>query len=186
MTLAPLILVVGPSGVGKDSLLEQARHRLSASGRFHFARRVITRPQDAGGEDHEAVGGDQFSRMEQAGAFLLSWHAHGLAYGILKSDGDRRQTGTAVIANVSREVVDEARRTLAPVGVIAVTAQIETLARRLAERGREDGSDIGLRLARAAAPLPHGDDVVVVANDGDLNEGGKRFLAALRQLYPVP
>lgn len=186
MTTAPLILVVGPSGVGKDSLIEQARNRLADSERFHFARRVITRPQDAGGEDHEYVSRDQFTRMERAGAFLLSWHAHGLAYGILKSDDERRRDGTAVIANVSREVVDVARRTLAPVGVISVTAQIETLARRLAERGREDSGDIGLRLARAAAPLPHGDDVVVVANDGDLNEGGKRFLAALRQLYPVP
>ncbi len=82
MSLAPLILVVGPSGAGKDALIDGARQRLTATGAFYLTRRVVTRPLSAGGEDHESVTAERFREMQAAGAFLLSWNAHGLAYGI--------------------------------------------------------------------------------------------------------
>lgn len=181
--LAPLILVVGPSGAGKDSLMDGACARLAAQGRFHFARRVVTRPADAGAEDHDSVTPGQFARMDAAGAFLLSWAAHGLGYGVLRSVDDQRHNGVAVVANVSRQVVDHARCRHAPVGVVVVTAPPAILAQRLASRGREDAEDIRHRLERAATPLPEGEDVVVVANDTNLSVGIDRFVAALCRLH---
>ncbi|MEA2777827.1 MAG: thymidine phosphorylase, partial [Acetobacteraceae bacterium] len=73
-----LILVVGPSGAGKDTVLALARAALLADPRFRFVRRVITRPADAGGEDHEAVSDFEFGQR----SFALRWQAHGLHYGI--------------------------------------------------------------------------------------------------------
>ena len=75
---AMLVLVVGPSGAGKDTLLEAARQALADDPRFRFVRRVITRPADAGGEAHEAVTAEEFAARE----FALQWQAHGLSYGI--------------------------------------------------------------------------------------------------------
>ena len=73
-----LVLVVGPSGAGKDSLLNAARAAFADDPRIHFVRRVITRPADPGGEDHEPVNEAGFA----ARSFALSWSAHGLSDGI--------------------------------------------------------------------------------------------------------
>src|SRR5258708_1339198 len=126
-----LVLVVGPSGAGKDTLLEAARRALADDPRFRFVRRVITRPADAGGEAHEAVTEEEFARR----AFALQWQAHGLHYGI---PAETIVGGpVVVVANVSRTVVADAARRF-PTRVIEVTAPVEVLAARLAARAREN------------------------------------------------
>ncbi len=174
-----LILVVGPSGAGKDSLMEGARARLTD---IHFARRVVTRPSVAGAEIHDTLDLDAFEGQEAAGRFMLSWRAHGLAYGVPASLDRLRAEGTAVVVNVSRAVVDDARSRLAPVGIVVVTAPVAVLAARLAARGREREEDIRQRLERAIAGMPAGDDVRTVVNDGELEAGIAAFVAALRDL----
>lgn len=168
-----LVLVVGPSGAGKDTLLDAARAALADDPRFHFVRRVITRPAEAGGEAHEAVTEAEFARRR----FALAWTAHGLRYGIPIAIETDLTAGRAVIANVSRAVIAEAARRF-PVRVIEVTAPPQVLAARLAARGRETAADIAARLARSVA-VPDGVDVETVLNDADLGTGIARFVAAL-------
>lgn len=182
MRAAPLILVVGPSGAGKDSLMEGARRRLAGDPRFHFGRRVVTRPALVGAEDHDTLSLERFEQQEAAGGFLLSWRAHGLAYGVPVAVDGLRRRGAAVVVNVSRAVVDEARARLQPVSVVVVTAPPRVLAARLAARGREPAADIHQRLERAAASMPTGGDVRVVLNDASLEAGTDAFLAALGDL----
>jgi ribose 1,5-bisphosphokinase len=170
-----LVLVVGPSGAGKDTLLEAARRALAADPRFRFVRRVITRPADAGGEAHEAVTPEEFSARK----FALQWQAHGLSYGVPAAVIDDVARGLVVVANASRTVVAEAARRF-PTRVIEVTAPSDMLATRLAARAREAAADVTARLSRAVA-LP--DDVVVetVMNNDTLEAGVARFLAALNR-----
>jgi phosphonate metabolism protein PhnN/1,5-bisphosphokinase (PRPP-forming) len=165
-----LVLVVGPSGAGKDSLLNAARAALRDDPRIAFARRVITRPEDPDGEDHDPVTETEFA----ARAFALSWSAHGLSYGIASVDH-----APVVVANVSRGVIAEAAARW-PVRVIEVTAPPEVLAARLAARGRENAADVARRLRRTAA-IPEGVAVETVWNDATLAEGVDRFLAALHR-----
>jgi ribose 1,5-bisphosphokinase len=168
-----LILVVGPSGAGKDTMLSLARAALTGDARFRFVRRVITRPADAGGEDHEAVPESDFSKR----SFALRWQAHGLHYGIPLDIVDDLTRGIVVVANVSRGVIAEAGERF-PVRVIEVTAPPEVLAQRLAARGRETVTDVAQRLARDA-PIPAQVVVDTVVNDRTPAEAADRFIAAL-------
>jgi ribose 1,5-bisphosphokinase PhnN len=65
------------------------------------------------------------------------------------------------------------------VTVLSVIAAPETLARRLASRGREGGAELAARLAREAAPLPQGLNVARIANDGTIGEAVAQALVAL-------
>jgi phosphonate metabolism protein PhnN/1,5-bisphosphokinase (PRPP-forming) len=179
--LAPLVLVVGPSGAGKDSLIDGARRALADDPAIHFARRVITRSA-ANGEDHDVLDETAFATAERNGAFLLTWRAHGLCYGIPAAAQNHRSDGVTVVANASRAIVDDARRRLAPVHVIAVTAPAEMLAERLYRRGRESGAEWAERLATVSIALPDGPDVTRILNDRSLAEGQALFIAALRRI----
>ncbi len=177
-----LVLVVGPSGAGKDTLIDGARDRLGACGRFRFPSRVITRLAEAGGEDHEAVTPETFEAMAAAGEFCLTWRAHDLSYAIPAKICAPLAAGQHVIANVSRSVIDAARKRFDPLAVILVTASRETLAHRLALRGRETPEDIAERLARRSDTPMTGPDIHVVENEGDIGAGVEAFLAVLHGL----
>jgi phosphonate metabolism protein PhnN/1,5-bisphosphokinase (PRPP-forming) len=170
-----LVLVVGPSGAGKDTLLDAARAALTDDPRFRFVRRVITRPTEAGGEAHEAVTDAEFTTR----AFALAWQAHGLRYGISDDIAIDLAQGRVVVANVSRGVIVQAAGRF-PVRVIEITAPPEVLAARLATRGRENAADVAARLARTV-PLPDDVPTETVLNDATVEAGTARFLAALNR-----
>jgi phosphonate metabolism protein PhnN/1,5-bisphosphokinase (PRPP-forming) len=176
-----LVLVVGPSGAGKDSLLQYARSALADDERFVFVRRTVTRASDPGTEIVETVSERDFAAREIAGAFWLSWHAHGLAYGLPHAIvAPALSAGRCVVANTSRGVIERASERHQTV-VVLVTASAETLARRLAARGREAASEIAARLMRANQFLATDADHVVT-NDGSLTEAGGAFCAVLRAI----
>jgi ribose 1,5-bisphosphokinase len=173
-----LLLVVGPSGAGKDTLIEAARRELAGDARVRFVRRDITR-REAVGEDHNAVDAETFAGRCDSGAYALHWRAHGLGYGIAADIAADLQAGRVVVASVSRSVVEQAARQF-PVRVLEITAPPELLAQRLAARGREAAADIATRMARNIA-LPGSIDVVTIVNDGTPEQGAARVLAELRR-----
>jgi len=177
-----LIVVVGPSGAGKDTLIEGARNALSGDPRFVFPRRVITRAAEAGGEEHEAASPSQFAAAEASGAFALAWDAHGLRYGIPGSIDAELARGRHVVVNVSRSIVAEARKRYRPLAIVEVTAPVEVLAERLAARGRESAADIAGRLARSGAVAVSGPDVRRIETTGTIDESLRRFLAVLAEI----
>ncbi|MEM6670320.1 MAG: phosphonate metabolism protein/1,5-bisphosphokinase (PRPP-forming) PhnN [Pseudomonadota bacterium] len=171
-----LFLVVGPSGAGKDTLIDAAR---LARPDLHYPRRVITRPALSGGEAHTEVSAEAFDVMEAENAFALSWRAHGLAYGVPIDIDEALVAGRDVVANVSRSVIERARTRFAPVRVLVITAAAPVLAARLAARGRENEQQIADRLTRSTYQAPQGEDVVWIDNGGDLDTGVAAFLGAL-------
>jgi ribose 1,5-bisphosphokinase len=168
--------VVGPSGAGKDTLIGAAR---AARPLLHVVRRVITRPEEAGGEPFEGVTPEAFAARAAAGCFCLTWEAHGLSYGIPASALDAISQGRDVVFNGSRAMLAEAWEVFPNLTVILVTAPVQVLAARLAARGRETAPEIAARLARARYEVPPGIPVKVVENGGRLDDAVVAFLAAL-------
>lgn len=176
-----LILVVGPSGSGKDTLIAGASAALAGDARFVFARRVITRPAAAGGEDHEPISEQEFVSREHRAGFLITWRAHGLAYGLPSSLANDLADGRNVIAGVSRTVLVELLRRYPGARIVEITAPPATIATRLAARGREDAAGVAERLARHAPSAPAGADVVTIVNDAAPEAGVAKFVTALQR-----
>lgn len=193
---ARFIAVVGPSGAGKDTLLDAARSYFGEDGPIRFIRRVITRPAeavgkaageawgDAGGksvgEDHEPCSVEDFHRRVADGAFAMHWGAHGLFYGIPADIDATLAQGRSVLANLSRTALPAFRERYADRRIIMVSASPDVLARRLAARGRESEAEIRERLARTVAQQPASPDMVTVMNDGAREDAIAAFLAILK------
>lgn len=173
-----LVLVVGPSGAGKDTLINAARSELADNPRFVFPRRVVTREAVAALEDHDTVTPAEFALQAANGAYALSWEAHGLRYGLPASIVDDIAAGRVVVMNASRAMVAAAKAKFPGTIAVLVEATPAVRASRLAGRGRESASEIEARLAREVnASLP---DAVRIDNSADVAGGVARFLAALR------
>lgn len=173
-----VIAVVGPSGVGKDSLMAGLLRLHPA---LSILRRAITRPPDPGGEDHEPVSIETFLALDRSGAFALSWRAHALHYGIPVAALSPTGTGRDVLVNLSRSVLGTAARRFPRFEVLHLRAEPRVLAARLHRRGREEPASIAARLARDTRPLPEGLRIHEIDNGGALTDAVE---AASRALYP--
>lgn len=182
MKSGTLILVVGPSGAGKDTLIEAARTHFDGHPNMVFCRRHITRDA-AIGEQHVPLTEAEFQRMARANLFFLAWRAHGLSYGLgaeIKSFLEQRRI---VIANVSRAVIGEARLKWPRTRVIHVTASPEVIVQRLFARGRESAGEIEKRVNRAAEfPLPYVDWMKEIDNSCELADAVQHFTTLLIQM----
>ncbi len=177
-----LIPIVGPSGVGKDTLIEKARRAFGDRHDIMFVRRTITRPADAGGEDHEAVDQATFQRRLADGAFAVHWRAHGLSYGIPNSVRYHVEAGGLAVVNGSRHAMPAIARAFPALHVVEITADPAILARRLAVRGRETAEMIAARLRRPRAGAPGLPLPTEIDNSGSPEEAAARLVALIGKL----
>lgn len=171
-----LILVVGPSGAGKDTLLALAKAACAEECNIVFPRRVVTR-EASSSEDNEQISPEAFREGLARGDFAIHWEAHGHCYALPHSVQDDIRAGRTVVVNVSRMVVDALRRAYADVVVVSVTAPPQVLAERLAMRARGSDGRIEKRLHRAV------DDAVpdiTILNVGRAEDHARRLLRVIR------
>lgn len=192
MSSSGVIYMVGPSGAGKDSLLNGLRQhvqRCLPPPALHFAQRTITRGHDKSNEDHEAVDVDEFARLQAAGVFALHWQAHGLCYGLRRTQ--IVQDAGWVIVNGSRDYAAQARALLPGLVVLHVSAPEAALRARLGARQRETPAQVQARIARgqtASVALATGD--ISLVNDGVLEHAALQLCKLLQartglQLLPA-
>lgn len=169
-----LVLVVGPSGAGKDTLIGIARELIGTDDRVRFPRRIVTRESSAA-EIHDTMTAEEFDTAARDGAFAFWWPAHGLKYALSAKIDDDLRRGVTVVVNVSRAVVAKLRQAYA-CKVVLVDAPRDVRAQRLAARGRRADGDQAARLDRAGeAFVPD----LVIMNVGDPGEGGRVLADAI-------
>ncbi|WP_306117294.1 MULTISPECIES: phosphonate metabolism protein/1,5-bisphosphokinase (PRPP-forming) PhnN [unclassified Roseitalea] len=177
-----LVAVVGASGVGKDAVIGVARQRLGERHDIMFVRRTISRPADAGGEDHRPVSEAEFGALERAGAFCASWRAHGLGYGLPRAALDHVEAGGIAVANGSRRALPAIRSRFVTVRVVEITAAPEVIADRLAARGRETADQIAARLARRVEAHLAVPGLIAIDNSGPLERAGEALAKLIAEL----
>lgn len=170
-----LVLVVGPSGAGKDTLLGRAKAACADDRSMVFPRRVITR-QASSSEDNEEVSAGTFEAALARDEYAIHWEAHGHRYALSRAIDDEIRAGHMVVANVSRTVIAAVRHAYADIMVISITAPPNVLAERLAMRSRGSDGKIEHRLSRTvdeAAP-----DVTIV-NTGSVDFHARQLVRAI-------
>lgn len=178
-----LVYVVGPSGAGKDSLLTWLRARWPSSVPVHWVQRTITRPSNAGGEDHEAVAEADFETMVQDQIFALHWDANGLRYGIRASQLATLRQGHWVMLNGSRAHLHRAAQQYPGLTVLHITADPQVLRQRLLGRGRETAEALEVRLSRVVdLTWPAGCRLIEIHNNESLEQAGQALLMALQDM----
>ena len=181
MSTGCFVAIVGPSGVGKDTLINHARAALAGDGQFVFVRRLVTRASNAF-EDHDTIDAPRFDAGHASGAFALSWRAHGLGYALPIETIAAIDKGSIAISNLSRGALQAARDRFPRSVIVSVTAPPEILAARLAKRGRESPDSVARRLAREAACMDGFEPDLVIQNDRPIAETGGVLVDFLRGL----
>lgn len=173
-----LVLVVGPSGAGKDTLIAGARAACRDDGTVVFPLRVVTRPASPF-EDNDFLSQSAFEQAAAKGAFAFWWSAHGHDYGIPLAIDFDIEMGRTVVCNVSRTVVDAVRRRYAHVVTVLVTAPKDVLASRLAARDRASDGRIAERLDRGGVSDGTCRPDVIINNVDEPERGVRKLLDAV-------
>lgn len=160
-----LILIVGASGVGKDTLLKELKKYLSAN----FIKRYITRQPDIN-ESNYYVSKEAFKVLENSAYFISSWSAHNNFYGISKNS---IKEGLNIIS-VSRAVIKNFEDIFEEVYTINITLNKKILKQRLLNRKRESLNEIENRLNRDYKII-NAKNLIEFENNKEVNESTKEL-----------
>ena len=174
-----LIVVLGPSGSGKDTVIDYARTALGERAEVMFVRRVVTRDAAAAAEDHDTLTEAEFAAQERAGAFAFTWNAHGLSYGWPRALDAHLQAGGVAIANGSRATLKRLEQKYRGLLPVALSVRADILAGRIAARGRESAAEITARLERGERFTVDAPGVVTIDNNGRPEAAGRAFLVCV-------
>lgn len=167
-----IVLIVGASGVGKDTLLRNIKDKVKAN----FLKRYITREPD-NNESNYYIDEDAFLALKEKNYFISSWKAHGNHYGIAK---EHIKEGLSIIS-ISRGAVEDFEKVFDEVITINITLPKELMIRRLHDRGRESIDEILKRVERASKEV-EATNLIEFDNSDTLENSSKKFIQLIKDI----
>lgn len=169
-----IVLIVGPSGVGKDTLLKGARKILKNE--INFVRRYITRKPDKN-EKNYFLDEFAFEILKHNSFFASSWNAHGNYYAIAKNSIKNKVN----IISVSRAKISDFEKQYDKVYTINITVPKEELRNRLLLRKRESLEQIERRLNRSY-PKIEAENLIEFDNSKNIEVSIKDFVELIKKI----
>lgn len=172
-----IILIVGASGVGKDTLIKEAKKDLKKE--FNFVRRYITRKPDKS-EKNYFLENSAFELLKENDFFISSWSAHENFYGISKNSIKNKTN----IISISRSKIEDFEKNFKNVYVINITLDEKILKKRLIKRGRESIEEIKKRLDRKYDKI-EAKNLINFENNKSYEDGRKDFIKLLKEINGI-
>ena len=181
----PTVLVVtGPSGAGKGTLIRELVHRVPG---IEVTVSATTRERRAGEEDgghYWFLSDAEFLARVADGDFLEHVeYVSGHRYGTLRSELDRiASNGHVPLLELETEGALEVKREVPGAVTIFISARVEELERRLRERDTESSGEIHERIELARKQLAQAGEFDHVIENDDLEEAVTKLTALVRSL----
>lgn len=176
-----VFVIVGPSGSGKDTVLNWLRAALKERSEIQFVRRIVTRPADRDHEVHDTMDLQSFLSAKEAGAFAVSWQAHDLHYAIPVSVKHHLDQGGTAILNGARRALGHLEAAFPELQIIHLDVEPAKLEGRLANRGRNSDTNLSTRMAQQKLDFQAKTPIIHVANNGPVEEAGQHIVRLVEQ-----
>lgn len=155
----PVLVITGPSGVGKGTLIRKLRDELPGTELSVSATTRPARPQEVDGVDYHFLDPEEFDRRVRAGEFVEHAEYAGNRYGTLRSELER--PARLIVLEIDLQGARQVRATMPEARQVFIAPpgnELEELERRLVERGAESPEQIARRLAVAREELAAQDE----------------------------
>jgi guanylate kinase len=183
MKPAPVIVVTGPSGAGKGTLIAELLRRIPLLEHAVSATTRERRPSEVDGREYWFLSSEGFERRLQAGDFLeYRIYVSGKRYGTLLSELERiKKAGRVCVLELETEGASSVKRTVPGAVTIFIRAPVEELDRRLTQRATETETEIGERLELAHRQLEQAGEFDHVVENDDLERAADELERVVRR-----
>ncbi|HEY5099407.1 MAG TPA: guanylate kinase [Gaiellaceae bacterium] len=182
---APSVIVVtGPSGAGKGTLIREVLERVPGIGATVSATTRDRRPGELDGKEYYFLSTEDFlTRIERGDLLEYVTYVSGHRYGTLRSELDRiRSEGKVPLLELETEGALRVKGEVPGAVTIFISASVEELERRLRERATESTGEIGERIALARHQLEQADEFDYTVENDELDRAVEELTRLARGL----
>ena len=180
--MATLVVLTGPSGVGKGTLKRELVTALGLPESISATTRA-PRPGETDGVEYHFLSRTEFLKRRESGAFLESAEFAGNLYGTLISEvEDRSDSAAAVVLEIETQGAEQIRDRVSDAFLVFIAPPtMAALRQRLEGRGTDTAEQIALRLSEAEREMTLKDNFDLVIVNGDVRLAAAELVAAVRR-----